>query len=234
VHFLHGPASEQRVDNRKVKSQRGRPRQHRPVAVCHRLVRHGLPLRGRGMDEANSGRNACLAWAFRSDRPGVVGSGRAPDMAGLGLCRLRAQDTAHRTAWRWGQHATTLRLAQYLIDDSAKDSTDKQMLAFDGLAQPLPQSDDSLRLRASFQLPEDAPAQGAQCGGLRVDWRLELLSPEGRLAFSCPVAVRAAATPPATPPPAVSPTAPSAPPAPGHSPAAGRARPGRAAPSPAR
>jgi|GEM_PF-2132466 len=141
---------------------------------------------------------------------------------------------AHRTAWRWGQHATTLRLAQYLIDDSAKDSTDKQMLAFDGLAQPLPQSDDRLRLRASFQLPEDAPAQGAQCGGLRVDWRLELLSPEGRLAYSCPVAVRAAATPPATPPPAVSPTAPSAPPAPGHSPAAGRARPGRAAPSPAR
>lgn len=68
-----------------------------------------------------------------------------------------------------------MRLAQYRVDEASSGSPERRVEWFTKLARVQPLPDGGLRLVARFELPNDAPAHGAQRSGERVDWRLELL-----------------------------------------------------------
>lgn len=86
-----------------------------------------------------------------------------------------------------------LRLAHYRVDDSGSGSSERCVEQFDAVASAWPEPQGGERWEARFELPADAPAHGSMRAGERVDWRLELLGPNGKALVSFDVPVQAAA-----------------------------------------
>lgn len=96
-----------------------------------------------------------------------------------------------RAAAQQDAPALRLHLAQYRVDESSSGSPERRVEVVEArtMAQPTPQG--GVRLVARFDLPEDAPTHGAQRSGERVDWRVELLRPDGSLELSYELHVQA-------------------------------------------
>lgn len=93
-----------------------------------------------------------------------------------------------------------LRLAQYRVDESSSGSPERQVEVVPGRTTRQPAADEGVRLVARFAIPEDAPTHGANRSGERVDWRVELLQPDGSVELSYDLGVRASASALAAPP----------------------------------
>lgn len=86
-----------------------------------------------------------------------------------------------------------LRLAQYRVDDSGSGSSERQVEHFDAVVSVWPDPQGGARWEARFELPADAPTHHSMRSGERVEWRLELLGPDGKEQVSFDVPVQAAA-----------------------------------------
>lgn len=93
--------------------------------------------------------------------------------------------------------APRLRLAQYRVDESSSGSPERQVEVVEGRTAPQPTPDGGMRLVARFAVPEDAPTHDANRSGERVDWRVELLAPDGAVELSYDLPVRATTSVPA-------------------------------------
>lgn len=132
-------------------------------------------------------RQSLLAWRYRG--ADLILAPSEP-RAGQPL-EVRLQLGATAAAAR-GAELLTLSLAQYRCDEQSSGRPQRcvQTLQARLARQPTPQG--GLILHARFELPADAPAQGAVRGGESVDWRLELQRPDGGLEIAYPVPVQAA------------------------------------------
>lgn len=99
---------------------------------------------------------------------------------------------SQRAAMQPGARALRLRLAQYRVDEASSGSPERQVQAVDAVTVREPLPDGGLRLVARFGVPEDAPTHGAKRSGERVDWRVDLLGPEGSVELSYDLNVKAA------------------------------------------
>jgi len=90
------------------------------------------------------------------------------------------------------QGRVQLRVAQYRIDDSSSGKNERLAEHFTQHAGTQPAADGGLTLLARFELPADAPTQGARRAGERVDWRLEWLDERGRIVMAVPIPVQQA------------------------------------------
>ncbi|MCE4556173.1 DUF3592 domain-containing protein [Pelomonas cellulosilytica] len=87
-----------------------------------------------------------------------------------------------------------LRIAHYRIDDSGSGTTERLVEELNAHAQRILPAPDGLRLLARFDLPADAPSEGARRSGDKVAWRFEWLDPKGRIVMAVPLLVQADAS----------------------------------------
>jgi hypothetical protein len=131
-------------------------------------------------------RQSALAWRFAGARvryvPGAPVAGEVFEVE-LAMPR-RALERALPAGRR-------LRIAQYRVDDSGSGTQERQVEAFEQVAGVLPDMADGERWQASFELPADAPTHGGRRSGERVDWRLEILKPDGAVEVFYDIPVQA-------------------------------------------
>lgn len=101
--------------------------------------------------------------------------------------------------WVLPPHAATpaparLRVAHYRIDDSGSSTTEHLVEELAAHAQHLLRTPAGPRLQARFELPADAPSDGARRSGDKVAWRFEWLDPKGRIVMAVPLPVQADAS----------------------------------------
>ncbi|HEY8879318.1 MAG TPA: DUF3592 domain-containing protein [Roseateles sp.] len=104
---------------------------------------------------------------------------------------LPPRDPASRPA----QTGVRLRVAHYRIDDSGSGTSERLAEHFTQDVRPTASVDGGLLLQARFQLPVDAPSEGARRSGEKVAWRLEWLDDSEEIVMAVPIPVQAAAGP---------------------------------------
>jgi hypothetical protein len=130
------------------------------------------------------------AWIYR----GVFASFQ-PAQPRAGAAFQASWPLPPRAATPWSERTTIrLRVAQYRIDDSGSSTSERLAEHFIQDARPTLNPDGGLNLQARFELPTDAPSQGARRSGEKVAWRLEWLDEEDSILLAVPIPVQAAAT----------------------------------------
>ncbi|WP_348688708.1 DUF3592 domain-containing protein [Acidovorax soli] len=131
-------------------------------------------------------RQSLLAWRYRGTE--LVWIPPEP-RAGQPL-EIRLQLSAGAAAAR-GAELLSLRLAQYRVEEQRSGRPERCVQTLEARLSRQASPSGELCLVARFELPEDAPAQGAVRGGESVDWRLELQRPDSGLEIAYPVPVQA-------------------------------------------
>ncbi len=129
------------------------------------------------------------AWTYRGAAAGFQPAQPRAGAAFQAFWTLPPRDSAANVR----QATVRLRVAHYRIDDSGSGTSERQAEQFTQDTRTLSGPDGSLRLQARFELPADAPSQGARRSGEKVEWRLEWLGDRDEVVMAVPIPVQAAA-----------------------------------------
>ncbi|MDR7272246.1 hypothetical protein J2X20_004920 [Pelomonas saccharophila] len=128
------------------------------------------------------------AWTYRGSFVSFQ-----PSQPRSGAAFLASWTLPPRASNPWAELATIqLRVAQYRIDDSGSSTSERLAEHFTQDARPLHHPDGGLSLQARFELPSDAPSQGARRSGEKVDWRLEWLDEKDNIQMAVPIPIHSA------------------------------------------